>query len=124
MTRTRRPLSGTPRLRGEFTTRFSFDAFGRMQYLVYPDGEVLSYQYDRGGLLKGARSDFFGMAATYLKSLTYDQFGQLTANPAVRPGMEGQPKEVIEAAQQSRIRHLEKEIQTFKENIEKLTGGG
>jgi hypothetical protein len=45
------------------------------------------------------------------------------ANPTVRPGMEGQPKEVIEAAQQSRIRHLEKEIQTFKENIEKLRRG-
>jgi hypothetical protein len=45
------------------------------------------------------------------------------ANPTVRPGMEGQPKEVIEAAQQSRIRHLEKEIQTLKENIEKLRRG-
>ncbi len=42
------------------------------------------------------------------------------ANPTVRRGMEGQPKEVIEAAQRSRIRHLEKEIRTFKENIEKL----
>jgi hypothetical protein len=45
------------------------------------------------------------------------------ANPTVRPGMEGQSREVIEAAQQSRIRHLEKEIQTFRENIEKLKEG-
>lgn len=45
------------------------------------------------------------------------------ANPTVRPGMENQPKEVIEAAQKSRIRHLEGEIQTFKENIEKLKSG-
>ena len=45
------------------------------------------------------------------------------ANPTVRSGMEGQPKAVIEAAQQSRIRHLEKEIQTFRENINKLRGG-
>lgn len=45
------------------------------------------------------------------------------ANPTVRPGMEGQPKEVIEAAQRSRIRHLEMEIQTFRENINKLLGG-
>ena len=37
--------------------------------------------------------------------------------------MEGQPKEVIEAAQQARVRHLEKEIQTFKANIEKLKSG-
>lgn len=45
------------------------------------------------------------------------------ANPTVRPGMEGQPESVIKAAQESRIRHLEKEIQTFKANIEKLKGG-
>ena len=45
------------------------------------------------------------------------------ANPTVRAGMEGQPKEVIEAAKQSRIKHLEKEIQTFKENIEKIRRG-
>ncbi|MEX3012465.1 hypothetical protein AB3538_07050 [Acinetobacter baumannii] len=31
--------------------------------------------------------------------------------------MEGQPVSVIKAAQEARIRHLEKEIQTFKENI-------
>ena len=45
------------------------------------------------------------------------------ANPTVRPGMEGQPKEVIEAAQQSRIRHLETEIRTYKNNIDKLRNG-
>jgi RHS repeat-associated protein len=45
-------------------------------------------------------------------------------NPTVRPGMEGQPQEVIEKAQQSRVEHLEKEIKTFKENINKLKGGG
>jgi RHS repeat-associated protein len=42
------------------------------------------------------------------------------ANPTVRQGMEGQPKEVIEKAQQARVNHLEKEIKTFRENIEKL----
>ena len=44
------------------------------------------------------------------------------ANPTVRPGMEGQPSAVIEAAQQSRIGHLEREIQTFRDNIENLLG--
>jgi hypothetical protein len=42
------------------------------------------------------------------------------ANPTVRPGMEGQPQKAIENAQQSRIRHLEKEIDTFINNIKKL----
>jgi uncharacterized protein YceH (UPF0502 family) len=41
-------------------------------------------------------------------------------NPTVRPGMEGQPKGKVEAQQQARIEHLEKEIKTFKDNIEKL----
>jgi RHS repeat-associated protein len=42
------------------------------------------------------------------------------SNPTVRPGMEGQPKEVIEAAQEARIRHLEREIEAFRKNIEDL----
>jgi hypothetical protein len=42
------------------------------------------------------------------------------AAPTVRPGMEGRSKEEIEAQHQARIRHLEKEIKTFHENIRKL----
>lgn len=37
--------------------------------------------------------------------------------------MENQPKKIIEAVQQSRMKHLEKEIQTFKDNIKKIKGG-
>jgi hypothetical protein len=44
-------------------------------------------------------------------------------NPTVRPGMEGLPQEVIEQQQQRRIEHLEQEIQTFEENIEKILRG-
>ena len=51
------------------------------------------------------------------------KLAEFRARPTTRPGMEGQPKEVIEAAQQARVRHLEKEIQTFKANIEKLKSG-
>ena len=46
------------------------------------------------------------------------------ANPTVRPGMEHLPKEVIDRQQQSRIQHFEKEIRTFKENIQKILNGG
>lgn len=48
------------------------------------------------------------------------KLAEFRARPTVRPGMEGQPQAVIEAAQQARIRHLEKEIQTFTANIDKL----
>ncbi len=65
-----------------FETRFSFDAFGRMQWIRYPDGEKVTYGYDAGGLLRsatGKRRASHGdpsTAETYLELLTYDEFGQ------------------------------------------------
>jgi RHS repeat-associated protein len=44
-------------------------------------------------------------------------------NPTVRPGMEGQPPEVIASQQADRIDHLLDEINTFAQNIEKLIQG-
>ncbi|MGH8019861.1 MAG: hypothetical protein ACREIA_16600 [Opitutaceae bacterium] len=52
------------------------------------------------------------------------KLAEFIKNPTVRPGMEGQSKAVIEAAQQARIRHLQREIDAFKGNIEKLKKGG
>ncbi|MGK6317739.1 hypothetical protein ACMGE0_32865 [Neorhizobium sp. DT-125] len=46
------------------------------------------------------------------------------ANPTVRPGMENQPQSVIEKQWESRINHLEKEIRTFQNNIDKIRRGG
>ncbi len=44
-------------------------------------------------------------------------------NPTVRPGMENLPKDLIRQQQQSRINHLETEIRTFRNNIEKIRFG-
>lgn len=65
-----------------FTTSFQFDSFGRMLSMAYPDGEALAYGYDAGGLVKSAT----GLRAatqwapaqveSYLRALTYDEFGQ------------------------------------------------
>ncbi|MEM9152030.1 MAG: hypothetical protein AAGB19_16460 [Cyanobacteria bacterium P01_F01_bin.3] len=44
-------------------------------------------------------------------------------NPTVRPGMENLPADVIKKQQQARIRHLETEIGTFKNNIQKIRNG-
>ena len=44
-------------------------------------------------------------------------------NPTVRPGMEGQPPEVIASQQADRINHLLDEINTFAENINKVIQG-
>lgn len=51
------------------------------------------------------------------------KLAEFQANPTVRPGMENLPKEVIEKQQQIRIQHLEMEIRTFRENIEKIKKG-
>lgn len=80
-TRTVDPLRPGDRRR-TFTTTFQLDVFGRMLSMVYPDGEVLTYGYDRGGLLKNARGDRPATAhapaeyETYLQALLYDHFGQ------------------------------------------------
>jgi len=63
-----------------FTTSFSFDAFGRMMSITYPDGEKVKYGYDAGGLLERAAGHRTLGGATqvepYLSSLMYDEFGQ------------------------------------------------
>jgi len=51
------------------------------------------------------------------------KLAEFKANPTVRPGMEGQPQEVIERQQAARIQHLETEIRGFRGNIDKILNG-
>jgi YD repeat-containing protein len=78
LTRTTRQVvsfrPGAPRR--EYTTRFDFDSFGRMLSVAYPDGEVVNYDYDAGGLLASAKGARWGHSQTYLEALQYDEFGQ------------------------------------------------
>ena len=60
----------------KFTTKQSWDSFGRMKQLTYPDGEVLTYTYDAGGLLQKATGKKDSKTFEYLKMLAYDEFGQ------------------------------------------------
>ena len=55
------------------------DYLGRMESLTYPDGEVISYQYDPGGQVSGiraTRSD--GVQSILVKKIGYDKYGQRT----------------------------------------------
>jgi RHS repeat-associated protein len=96
-----------------------------------PGGAGLAIKASREGAKKATKSatELSKSAQKGIRSLEKrvveheKKLADFKANPTVRPGMEGQPESVIKAAQESRIRHLEKEIQTFKENIEKLKGG-
>ncbi|MFD5625884.1 SpvB/TcaC N-terminal domain-containing protein [Streptomyces sp. NPDC127072] len=62
-----------------FTTKYRYDSFGRVLRLTYPDGEVLSYDYDSGGEVRAATGHNNGFRYPYLKEMTYDEFGQRTS---------------------------------------------
>jgi len=59
-----------------YTTEYLFDYLGRMRQLTYPDGEVLTYTYDQGGLLASATGVKQKTTYPYLKELVYDEYGQ------------------------------------------------
>jgi RHS repeat-associated protein len=58
-----------------FTTRFGYDTWGRMLTMEYPDGEVLTYTYDSGGVPSGVSGEKNGITYPYVDRLEYDQFG-------------------------------------------------
>ncbi|MFL6138460.1 MAG: SpvB/TcaC N-terminal domain-containing protein [Frankiaceae bacterium] len=59
-----------------YTTSYVYDTFGRMQSLTYPDGEVLTYQYDSGGMVRAASGVKGSNAYHYVNRAQYDKFGQ------------------------------------------------
>lgn len=62
-----------------FTTAYRYDSFNRMLSLTYPDGERLSYTYDSGGRVSAADGTKNGFGYAYVRSLTYDKFGDRAA---------------------------------------------
>ena len=34
-----------------FKMQYAYDSYNRIQTMTYPDGEVVSYEYNRGGML-------------------------------------------------------------------------
>ena len=54
------------------STQFTYDSWGRIQDITYPDNEVVSYGYDLGGQLQSITNN---NNYTYLDNVTYDRFG-------------------------------------------------
>ena len=56
------------------------DYLGRMQTMKYPDGEVITYTYDKGGQLKGVSGVKNTIKGTenyrYIDTIVYDEHGQ------------------------------------------------
>ena len=59
-----------------YTTSYTYDTFGRLQSLVYPDTEVLTYRYDSGGMVRQVSGVKGGNSYAYVNRLEYDEFGQ------------------------------------------------
>ena len=54
------------------STQFTYDSWGRIQSITYPDNEVVSYAYDLGGQLQSITNN---SSYTYLDNVAYDRFG-------------------------------------------------
>jgi RHS repeat-associated protein len=59
-----------------YETAYNFDSFGRLRALTYPDGEVLTYDYDAGGQVHGASGRRGRSRYSYVRRIGYDKFGQ------------------------------------------------
>ena len=64
------------------TASFTYhsDYLGRMQTMRYPDGETITYTYDKGGQLKGVSGVKNTVKGTetysYIDTIVYDEYGQ------------------------------------------------
>ena len=57
---------------------YQSDYLGRMQHIVYPDGEKVAYGYDRGGQVVSVTGEHWGHEFSYVANILYDQYGQRT----------------------------------------------
>ncbi|MCK0202728.1 hypothetical protein MWN41_06815, partial [Ornithobacterium rhinotracheale] len=59
-----------------YVTEYEYDSWNRIQKMVYPDGEVLDYAYNRAGKLTGLTGKKGNYTYTYIKQQGYDEFEQ------------------------------------------------
>ncbi|MCA1653375.1 MAG: RHS repeat-associated core domain-containing protein [Sphingomicrobium sp.] len=76
---------------------------------------AIERQAERASLLRQAGSLEKGAASKLANAADHEQrAAEFAKNPTVRPGMEGQPKEVIAGQQQARVDHLRSEAAEFR----------
>jgi RHS repeat-associated protein len=72
-------ISETRTVRGQhipemyFKTYFNYDSWNRITKIKYPDDEIVSYHYDKGGNLKSVNNNY---GETLIENITYDYYGQ------------------------------------------------
>lgn len=57
-----------------FRMKYKYDSFNRMQRMTYPDGEKVSYGYNRGGMLYSIEGDKGGQAYMYVEHIAYNKY--------------------------------------------------
>jgi RHS repeat-associated protein len=62
-----------------FKMNFEYDSWNRIQSMTYPDGEVVSYDYNRGGMLETVRGNKNGVTCKYIEEIRYNLFEQKDA---------------------------------------------
>lgn len=60
-----------------FQTQYDYDSFGKMRSIVYPDGEIVTYDYTTGGILKSVCGKKKGTQHVYLQDRLYDEQGRI-----------------------------------------------
>jgi RHS repeat-associated protein len=59
-----------------FTTEYEYDTFGRLQNMLYPDGERLTYTYNAGGLPEKVTGSYKRAPYDYVSRIGYDEYEQ------------------------------------------------
>jgi len=62
----------------ESVMEYRSDYLGRMQWILYPDGEEITYGYDPGGQVISVKGRHFEKDFIYVSNILYDKYGQRT----------------------------------------------
>ena len=61
-----------------FRMLYEYDSWNRVQRIVYPDSEVVTYNYDLGGQLYSVSAFKNNVSSSLINSILYDEFGHRT----------------------------------------------
>ena len=57
-----------------FKMQYEYDSWNRIQSMTYPDGEVVTYGYNKGGMLKSVSGTKTNHPYPYIDSIRYNEF--------------------------------------------------
>ena len=57
-----------------FRMRYAYDSWNRIDSMTYPDGEVVCYEYNKGGMLQSIHGHKGGSPRVYISDIRYNRF--------------------------------------------------